>query len=184
MPLDRLQHTEGGQGAAPARPDRHLRRPPCRYHGQTNPQGILPGENSHNHQLGLSSWWCCSCCWPLFPPLRWRSSVTRVPRGNCAMKSGERLRGGWLQVASGGSMRCTTKHLTGLSLCLFLFWLYSVRYRGNDVYYIPNFFLLQISAFFLFSNIRKGRLLYIRPVGRLVGRSVGRLTSPLIFFNI
>ena len=33
---------------------------------------------------------------------------------------------------------------------------------------------LQISAFFLFSNIRKGRLLYIRPVGRLVGRSVGR----------
>ena len=29
--------------------------------------------------------------------------------------------------------------------------------------------VLQISAFFLFSNIRKGRLLYIRPVGRLVG---------------
>ena len=26
--------------------------------------------------------------------------------------------------------------------------------------------VLQISAFFLFSNIRKGRLLYIRPVGR------------------
>ena len=33
---------------------------------------------------------------------------------------------------------------------------------------------LQISAFFLFSNIRKGRLPYIRPVGRLVGRLVGR----------
>ena len=31
--------------------------------------------------------------------------------------------------------------------------------------------------FFLFSNIRKGRLLYIRPVGWLVGWS----TSPLIF---
>ena len=35
-------------------------------------------------------------------------------------------------------------------------------------------YVLQISAFLLFSNIRKGRLLYIRPVGRLVGRSVGR----------
>ena len=36
----------------------------------------------------------------------------------------------------------------------------------------------------LFSNIRKGRLLYIRPVGRLVaqftGWLVGRSTSPLI----
>ena len=43
--------------------------------------------------------------------------------------------------------------------------------------------------FFLFSNIRKGRLLYIRPVGRLVGWSVDvtinsfniyRLKSPLL----
>ena len=34
--------------------------------------------------------------------------------------------------------------------------------------------------FFLFSNIRKGRLLYICPVGWLVGRLVGRSTSPLI----
>ena len=41
--------------------------------------------------------------------------------------------------------------------------------------------ILQISAFFLFSNIRKGRLLYIHPVGWLVGRLVGWLTSPLIF---
>ena len=40
---------------------------------------------------------------------------------------------------------------------------------------------LQISAFSLFSNIRKGRLLYIHPVGWLVGRLVGWLTSPLIF---
>ena len=38
-------------------------------------------------------------------------------------------------------------------------------------------FILQISAFFLFFNFRKGRLPYIRPVGRLVGR----LTSPLFF---
>ena len=37
--------------------------------------------------------------------------------------------------------------------------------------------LLQISAFFLFSNIRKGRLLYIHPVGWLVGQSVGRLVG-------
>ena len=37
--------------------------------------------------------------------------------------------------------------------------------------------LLQISAFFIFSNFRKGRLLYIRPVGWLVGR----LASPLFF---
>ena len=37
--------------------------------------------------------------------------------------------------------------------------------------------ILQISAFFLFSNIWKGRLLYIHPVGWLVGRSM----SPLIF---
>ena len=36
-----------------------------------------------------------------------------------------------------------------------------------------NFFNMQFSAFFLFSNFRKGRLLYIHPVGRL--------TSPLIF---
>ena len=32
---------------------------------------------------------------------------------------------------------------------------------------------LQISAFFLPSNIQKGRLLYIRPVGRSVGWLVG-----------
>ena len=32
-----------------------------------------------------------------------------------------------------------------------------------------NFFNMQFSAFFLFSNFRKGRLLYIHPVGRLVG---------------
>ena len=37
--------------------------------------------------------------------------------------------------------------------------------------------LLQISAFFLFSNFRKGRLLYIRPVGWLVGRLVGCLVG-------
>ena len=40
---------------------------------------------------------------------------------------------------------------------------------------------MQISAFFLFSNIRKGRLLYIHPVGWPVDWSVGWLTSPLIF---
>ena len=34
--------------------------------------------------------------------------------------------------------------------------------------------------FFYFLNFEKGRLLYIHPVGRLVGW----LTSPLIFFNI
>ena len=45
--------------------------------------------------------------------------------------------------------------------------------------------LLQISAFFLFSNIRKGRLLYIHPVGRLVGRLVGRSVDVTIdFFSI
>ena len=43
-----------------------------------------------------------------------------------------------------------------------------------------KYLYLQISAFFLLSNFRKGRLPYIRPVGRLVGR----LASPLIFFNI
>ena len=37
--------------------------------------------------------------------------------------------------------------------------------------------VLQISAFFLLSNFQKGRLPYIRPVGRLVGW----LTSPLFF---
>ena len=37
----------------------------------------------------------------------------------------------------------------------------------------PDTGLLQFSAFFLFSNFRKGRLLYIRPVGRSVGWSVG-----------
>ena len=36
-----------------------------------------------------------------------------------------------------------------------------------------NFFNMQFSAFFLFSNFRKGRLLYIHPVGRSVGWSVG-----------
>ena len=44
---------------------------------------------------------------------------------------------------------------------------------------------LQISAFFLFSNIRKGRLLYIHPVGWLVGRLVGWSVDVTInFFNI
>ena len=37
--------------------------------------------------------------------------------------------------------------------------------------------IVLIANLCLFSNIRKGRLLYIRPVGR----SVGRLTSPLFF---
>ena len=40
--------------------------------------------------------------------------------------------------------------------------------------------ILQISAFFLFSNIRKGRLLYIHPVGWLVGRLVGRSVGWLV----
>ena len=48
-----------------------------------------------------------------------------------------------------------------------------------------NFFNMQFSAFFLFSNFRKGRLLYIRPVGWLVGRSVGWWVDVTInFFNI
>ena len=50
--------------------------------------------------------------------------------------------------------------------------------RQNDDKTLES--LLQISAFFLFSNFRKGRLLYIHPVGWLVGLS----TSPLMFFNI
>ena len=41
--------------------------------------------------------------------------------------------------------------------------------------------LLQISAFFLLSKFRKGRLLYIRPVGWSVGWSVGVTIN---FFNI
>ena len=55
----------------------------------------------------------------------------------------------------------------------------SILRRGIDSYYLVKYcpetviHLLQISAFFLFSNIRKGRLLYIRPVGRSVGWSVG-----------
>ena len=48
-----------------------------------------------------------------------------------------------------------------------------------------NHRVLQISAFFLFSNFGKGRLLYIRPVGWLVGWSVGWSVDVTInFFNI
>ena len=48
---------------------------------------------------------------------------------------------------------------------------------GNAQYIITTIWeviplQLQISAYFLFSNFRKGRLLDIRPVGRLVGWSV------------
>ena len=47
--------------------------------------------------------------------------------------------------------------------------------QGTNVSYLTltsRFEVLQISAFFLFSNIRKGRLLYIHPVGWSVGWSV------------
>ena len=40
------------------------------------------------------------------------------------------------------------------------------------VFWLIKRAFLQISAFFLLSYFRKGRLLYIRPVGRLVGWSV------------
>ena len=57
-----------------------------------------------------------------------------------------------------------------------------VELRKKEVFQMNDkLFKLQISAFFLFSNIRKGRLLYIHPVGWLVGWSVGWSTSPLIF---
>ena len=45
--------------------------------------------------------------------------------------------------------------------------------------------LLQISAFFLLSKFRKGRLLNLCPVTRSVGWSVGRSVGvTIIFFNI
>ena len=79
------------------------------------------------------------------------------------------------------------RNLIALSVCL------GVGYKLKQPFNIPLlprqllqcndklFLLLQISAFFLFSDFRKGRLLYICPVGWLVGWSVGWLTSPLIF---
>ena len=42
--------------------------------------------------------------------------------------------------------------------------------------------ILQISAFFLFPNFQKGRLLYIHPVGRSVGWLVGGLVDVTIDF--
>ena len=45
MSLHRLQHPEGGEGAPLARPDRHLRRPSSRHHGQTDPPRLLSGED-------------------------------------------------------------------------------------------------------------------------------------------
>ena len=47
------------------------------------------------------------------------------------------------------------------------------RTKANVAFAVTVSGELQISAFFLFSNFRKGRLPYIRPVGRL--------TSPLFF---
>ena len=58
-------------------------------------------------------------------------------------------------------------------------WWESIKVVGRNCYkdkimkVTRRLLILQISAFFLFSNIRKGRLLYIHPVGWLVGRSVG-----------
>ena len=45
-----------------------------------------------------------------------------------------------------------------------------------------NNYKLQISAFFLLSNFPKGRLLYMRPVGQLVGWSVGQSVGVTINF--
>ena len=48
------------------------------------------------------------------------------------------------------------------------------RNNGGTEYTAATIDTLQISAFFLqFSNFRKGRLLYIRPIGWSVGWSVG-----------
>ena len=67
------------------------------------------------------------------------------------------------------------RNLIALSVCL------GVGYKLKQPFNIPLlprqllqcndklFLLLQISAFFLFSDFRKGRLLYICPVGWLVG---------------
>ena len=44
-------------------------------------------------------------------------------------------------------------------------------------------FIANLCFFFYFLTFEKGKLLYIHPVGRSVGWSVGRLTSPLIFFQ-
>ena len=50
-------------------------------------------------------------------------------------------------------------------------------YASNCVHFKKQWkfliYFLQISAFFLLCKFRKGRLLYIRPVGRSVGWSVG-----------
>ena len=46
-----------------------------------------------------------------------------------------------------------------------------------------NLLILQISAFFLFSNFRKRQIALYSPCWS-VGRLVSRSTSPLIFFNI
>ena len=75
------------------------------------------------------------------------------------------------------------RNLIALSVCL------GVGYKLKQPFNIPLlprqllqcndklFLLLQISAFFLFSDFRKGRLLYICPVGWLVDVTIN-------FFNI
>ena len=64
------------------------------------------------------------------------------------------------------------------SIQKFIFREFKQGFLGMELERVSNFriqgMFLQISAFFLFLNIRKGRLPYIRPVGRLVGRLVGR----------
>ena len=51
-------------------------------------------------------------------------------------------------------------------------------FHGVSIY--SKFHILQISSFFLFSNFQKRQIALYSPC-RLVGRLVGRLTSPLIF---
>ena len=53
--------------------------------------------------------------------------------------------------------------------------LFNIMYWWSDEVAWQAIVLLQISAFY-FSNLRKGRLHYIRAVGRLVGRSFSFLT--------
>ena len=62
--------------------------------------------------------------------------------------------------------------------------LYFLLQLSNSVVIVPGGGILQISAFFLFSNFRKRQIALYSPC-RLVGRSVGRLVDVTInFFNI
>ena len=95
-----------------------------------------------------------------------------MPNSETAVKMKSREDAWWYQVPQSG------KDLSAGTNCEFVpGGLIKVWPALKSPSSCPCLYFLQISAFFLLSNFRKGRLLYIRPVGCLVGVTIN-------FFNI